>query len=125
MRPELTAALDLARNLPTNELPEFLGALETVRTTARARLATPTVAPKGSCDSKPRLPVPISPTDLLTPEELASRLKVAPSWVFEQTRARWKIRNKDKPPLPVIRIEKYLRFSWVQVCEWLAAQNNR
>jgi hypothetical protein len=60
-------------------------------------------------------------TDLLTPEELADRLKVPKSWVFEHTRNRAKVRNKM--PLPCIRLGKYLRFSWVAVCDWMA-QNN-
>lgn len=64
----------------------------------------------------------LDPSDLLTPEQLAERLQVAKSWVFEQTRERAKIRNKN--PLPCIRLGKYLRFSWVAVCEWMA-QNNR
>jgi hypothetical protein len=64
----------------------------------------------------------LEPSDLLTPEELAARLKVPKSWVFEQTRERAKIRNSM--PLPCIRLGKYLRFSWVQVCEWMA-QNGR
>jgi len=60
---------------------------------------------------------PIEPTDLLTPDELAQRLKVSRSWVFEQTRQRAKIRNSH--PLPCIRLGKYLRFSWPAVCRWL------
>jgi hypothetical protein len=63
----------------------------------------------------------LQPDDLLTPEELATRLKVSKSWVFEQTRQRSKIRNKS--PLPCIRLGKYLRFSWAQVSQWLI-QNN-
>jgi hypothetical protein len=66
-------------------------------------------------------PARLEPGDLLTPEELAARLKVSPSWVFEQTRARAKVRNKN--PLPCIRLGKYLRFSWVAVCTWMN-QNN-
>lgn len=65
---------------------------------------------------------PINHTDLLTPEELAQRLKLPKSWVFEQTRHRAKVRNKT--PLPCLRLGKYLRFSWVQVCEWMY-ENNR
>jgi hypothetical protein len=60
---------------------------------------------------------PIDPADLLTPQELAGRLKVKLSWVHEQSRKRSKIRNKS--PLPCIRMGKYLRFSWVQVSAWL------
>jgi hypothetical protein len=67
---------------------------------------------------QPGQAVGLEPSDLLTPEELAARLKVPKSWVFEQTRERAKVRNKT--PLPRIRLGKYLRFSWVQVCEWMA-----
>jgi hypothetical protein len=63
----------------------------------------------------------LRPEDLLTPAELAERLKVSPSWVFEQTRQRAKVRSKS--PLPCIRMGKYLRFSWPQVCEWLTRNN--
>jgi hypothetical protein len=59
----------------------------------------------------------INHTDLLTPAELAERLKVPTSWVFEQTRQRAKVRNAN--PLPCIRLGKYLRFSWPKVCEWM------
>ena len=64
----------------------------------------------------------LRPEDLLTPEQLAERLQVKPSWVFEQTRNRAKVRNKT--PLPCIRLGKYLRFSWAQVCQWMATQND-
>ncbi len=63
----------------------------------------------------------MQPEDLLTPKELAERLKVRESWVFEQTRQRAKVRSEK--PLPCIRLGKYIRFSWVQVCDWMA-QNN-
>jgi hypothetical protein len=59
----------------------------------------------------------INHADLLTPAELAERLKVPKSWVFEQTRRRAKVRNVN--PLPCIRLGKYLRFSWPKVCEWM------
>ncbi len=52
-------------------------------------------------------------TDLLTPEELAERLKVPKSWVYEKTRAR------SRDPLPVFRIGKYMRFHWPDVESWL------
>ena len=60
----------------------------------------------------------IEPADILTPAQLAERLQVSTSWVFEQTRQRAKTRNKN--PLPCIRMGKYIRFIWPQVCEWLA-----
>ena len=66
----------------------------------------------------PAQPLRLDPSDILTPAELAARLKVSKGWVFEQTRERAKVRNRN--PLPCIRLGKYLRFSWVQVCQWLA-----
>jgi hypothetical protein len=66
-------------------------------------------------------PAAMDPTDILTPQELADRLKVDKSWIFEQTRKRAKTRNKN--PLPVLRMGKYVRFSWRAVSEWLLSQN--
>jgi hypothetical protein len=63
----------------------------------------------------------LEPSDILTPAQLAERLQVSTSWVFEQTRKRAKARNKT--PLPCIRLGKYIRFSWPQVCEWMARNN--
>jgi hypothetical protein len=60
---------------------------------------------------------PLNPADLLTPEQLAERLQVPESWVFEQTRNGAKVRNSH--PLPCIRMGKYIRFSWIAVSEWL------
>lgn len=64
----------------------------------------------------------IAPEDILTPAELAARLKVSKSWVFEQTRTRAAIRNEK--PLPCIRLGKYLRFSWQAVSDWLLSNGN-
>jgi excisionase family DNA binding protein len=50
------------------------------------------------------------PTDLhelLTVEEVATLLKVSPSWVYEHTRSRGTPRAER---LPHIRIGKYVRF---------------
>lgn len=69
-----------------------------------------------------RSSVQIEPSDILTPQELAQRLTVSTSWVFEQTRQRAKVRNKL--PLPCIRLGKYIRFSWSQVCEWMGQNNS-
>jgi hypothetical protein len=59
----------------------------------------------------------LDPSDLLTVDELAERLKVPRSWVFEQTRERARVRSES--PLPHIHLGKYLRFSWTSVCEWM------
>ena len=56
----------------------------------------------------------LKPEDILTPEELAARLKVRKSWVYEQTRSR-----NHRKPLPRLNMGRYLRFDWTKVVEWL------
>ncbi len=56
----------------------------------------------------------LAPGDLLTPKELAKRLKVPISWVYKHTDNR---RNGKR--LPVLRCDGFLRFSWPEVCEWM------
>ena len=48
--------------------------------------------------------------DLLTVDELASRLKVPPSWVYSRTR-----RNA----IPHVRVGHHIRFTWSEVESWL------
>jgi excisionase family DNA binding protein len=55
----------------------------------------------------------VNPTDILTPEELAERLKTTRSFVFEMTRKR------QRNPIPHYKVGKYLRFHWPAVCEWM------
>ena len=57
--------------------------------------------------------------DLLTPEEVAGRLKVPESWVYEKTRAR--CRN----PIPCLRLGRYVRFDWNAVITWLTAASTQ
>lgn len=59
---------------------------------------------------------PFAPTDILTPTELADRLKVKVGWVYEQ------MRPCRKNPLPVLHAGRLLRFSWAAVCAWLQGQ---
>ena len=59
---------------------------------------------------------PIAPSDIITVEELAARLKVKPTWVYE------KMRRRDANPLPVFHVGRYLRFSWTDICAWLRSQ---
>jgi hypothetical protein len=61
----------------------------------------------------------VRPEDLLTIDELAARLKVEPSSLYEQTRSRAGRRNDD--PLPHLRLgqRKGLRFYWPDVVRWL------
>jgi hypothetical protein len=54
---------------------------------------------------------------ILTPKQLAERLQVRVSFIYENTRKRAGVRNPD--PLPSIRMGKYLRFYWPQVEKWL------
>jgi predicted DNA-binding transcriptional regulator AlpA len=64
------------------------------------------------------MPVPTSATtthEILTPEEVAALLRVAPSWVYEKSRRRC------KDPLPVRRIGKYIRFKKTDIDLWLAS----
>lgn len=56
---------------------------------------------------------PIAPGDILTPQQLAERLQVPLSWIYEKSRRR------QQQPLPTFRIGKYIRFSWVAVSIWL------
>jgi hypothetical protein len=57
---------------------------------------------------------------LLTPAELAARLNLPVTWIREKCRDR--ARQRDQDPLPVVRLGKYIRFSWAAVEAWLARQ---
>jgi predicted DNA-binding transcriptional regulator AlpA len=57
---------------------------------------------------------------ILTPAQVAERLQVKPSWVYEQTRERAEVRNAD--PLPHIKMGRYLRFDWQDILDWLERQ---
>jgi predicted DNA-binding transcriptional regulator AlpA len=63
---------------------------------------------------------PVVPIEILTPQQLAERLQVKPSWIYEQTRNRSGVRNPD--PLPHIKMGLYLRFDWRDVLAWLERQ---
>jgi len=58
----------------------------------------------------------VEPQDILTPQELAKRLKVPLSWVYKQSA------RSDPDSLPVLRCGMYLRYSWPEVCAWLHSQ---
>jgi len=61
---------------------------------------------------------PVDPSSILTPEELAKRLKVSPRWIYEKSRSR------NQHPLPVLRLGRYLRFSWDDISVWLRRQGD-
>lgn len=58
---------------------------------------------------------------LLTPQQLAERLSVPTSWIREKTRQR--AQERDKDPLPCVRLGKYVRFSWPAIEAWLQRQS--
>jgi predicted DNA-binding transcriptional regulator AlpA len=58
--------------------------------------------------------------EILTPAQVAERLQVKPTWVYEQTRGRAGVRNPD--PFPYIKLGRYLRFYWEDVSDWLERQ---
>lgn len=60
----------------------------------------------------------IDPSQILTLDEIAARLKTSKRWVYEKSRRRC------LDPLPTIRIGRYLRFNWVDVSAWLRKNSN-
>jgi hypothetical protein len=65
---------------------------------------------------------PLKAEDILTPAQLAKRLQVKVSWIYESTRGRGRFGGS---PLPVLRVGKYLRFSWPEVIEWLRTNRSK
>jgi hypothetical protein len=61
----------------------------------------------------------INPEDILTPGELAKRLKVSVDWIYEKSRERGRHGGK---PLPCLRVGRYLRFCWPDVCVWMRSK---
>jgi excisionase family DNA binding protein len=51
--------------------------------------------------------------EILTPEEVAKRLKVKVSWIYEKRRPR------AKNPIPCLPLGRYMRFDWNRVLKWL------
>jgi len=60
----------------------------------------------------------LEPGDILTPKELAKRLKVPLSWVYKHSS------GARKRTLPVLRCDGSLRFSWPDVCAWLRSNGS-
>lgn len=61
----------------------------------------------------------VNPADILTPLELAARLKVTKWWVYHQMRPTVRAHGT---PLPAVKIGGYLRFHWPDVAAWLLTQ---
>jgi hypothetical protein len=58
----------------------------------------------------------LDPKDILTPGELAKRLKVSVNWVYEKSRNRG---HHSGTPLPCLRVGRYLRFAWPDIVAWM------
>jgi len=56
--------------------------------------------------------------EILTPDELAARLKVPVSWIYEKQRTRC------KNPIPSKPMGRYVRFDWDEVTKWLEGLSN-
>lgn len=69
--------------------------------------------------SNEQVAVQLSPADIITGDELAARLKVKKTWVYDQMRPS---HRRRKSPLPVIRMNGLLRFHWPTVSAWLLAK---
>lgn len=61
----------------------------------------------------------MSDIELLTPSELASKLKVTKSWVYVKTR------DKGPNPIPRIMCGRHLRFELDKVMAWLRNQDSK
>jgi hypothetical protein len=59
---------------------------------------------------------PIDPSQILTMDEVAARLKVNPRVVYNLTRVR------SQNPIPHFRVGQALRFNWLSVSAWLQGQ---
>ncbi len=56
--------------------------------------------------------------ELLTPEELAAKLKLPPATIYELTRKRT---AGSRKPLPKLKVGKFLRFRLSEVYAWMEA----
>jgi excisionase family DNA binding protein len=79
--------------------------LEVVGNAALSPATVPSLSRKPALDEKTG--------ELLTVEELATRLRVPESWVRARTRSR------TLDPLPCVRLGRYTRFRWAAVERWL------
>lgn len=79
-------------------------------TKAVSTMPAPSVAP---------ISQPMEAENILTKEELASRLKVSSRVVYNMTRTR------SQSPIPFFRAGKELRFNWSVVSAWLQNQPRR
>lgn len=63
----------------------------------------------------------MNPEDILTPQQLAERLQVKVTWVYDKTRRRG---MGNGEPMPILNLGRYLRFYWPDICAWLRNGDN-
>lgn len=93
-----------AESTPPAELPDLLGALETIRAIAMRRLLAPEPPPTSSTEG-----------ELITAQDMAARLSIQPSWLLDQAR---------QGRVPHTRIGKYVRFAPAAVLAAMKAQDS-
>jgi len=59
----------------------------------------------------------MNPEDILTPDQLAERLRVKVTWVYKKNRRRGQYTGD---PMPRLRLGRYLRFYWPDICRGCA-----
>lgn len=67
---------------------------------------------KSTAQPTAQLAAPNTEVEILTPEEVAARLKLKPRTIYELTRSRC------RHPLPYHKAGKTLRFNWSEVVGW-------
>ena len=106
---ERALEFDRARTQPGSEVRTFpyIGKTYTNLGKSHGVLETPVT------DTERRVP---AFQDILTPKELAARLKVSVGWIKEKRRPRC------KNPIPALPIGGELRFDWQTIQKWLGEQ---
>ena len=99
----LVASPDQVGDVPSDEIPELLGAIETVKALLWSRVNTP---------SLPTTPAkgPQAPDRLLDAKEAAERLGVKPKWVYS---------HADRLPFTKRLGDRTLRFSEQGLTRWM------
>lgn len=95
MRREFESLLELARSLPSAELPAFLGELEQVRVTALARIAAPVTPAPDDC--------------LLTVEQVAERTGMSANYIYRHSTKFGGRREGRALRFSSARLDQYLR----------------
>ena len=91
-----------AETAPPAELPDLLGALETIRAVAMRRLMT-----------TESTPITSTTDELIDARSMAAQLSIKPSWLLEMAR---------QGRVPCVRLGKYVRFRSADVLKWSESQ---